>query len=96
MESFENDKVLLKADGYADLFICVQTLIHYDEYKYTLLNDPTFVRSWKTFDSRVDHTSSNAILVVLIVHPSLGAYIMFLFDVIVYSFVTNFPPINPC
>ena len=83
--SYENNKVLLNANSYAELVHCVQTLLDYDEYKYNLLKDPTFARSCDTFDTRVEPTSTQDILVALIMHPSSGKHGMSLFDELVYT-----------
>jgi len=63
----------------------------YDEYKYSLLNDPTFARSFETFDERVEPTTTQDILVALRIHPSSGHHGMSLFDELVYtSFVSDY------
>jgi len=84
-ESYENNKVLLSADSYLELFNCVQTLMDDDEYKYNLLNDPTFASSCDTFDKRVEPTSTQDILVALRMHPSSSDHGMCLFDELVYT-----------
>ena len=49
------------------------------------LNDPTFVTSCDTFDTRVEPTTTQDILVALIMHPSSGDHGMSLFDELVYT-----------
>ena len=86
MERHEENEVQQSADSYMKLFICVQTLMDYDEYKYDLIHDQVFVRSCEAFDSRVEPTSSQDIFAALIMHPSSGDSGMVLFDEAVYSF----------
>jgi len=59
--------------------------MEYDEYKYNLLNDPNFLRSSNTFDSRVEPTLTQDIFVALIMHPFSGDRGMSLFDELVYT-----------
>jgi len=79
MERHEENEAQQSSDSYADLFVCVQTLMNYDEYKYDLIHDQVFVRSRKTFDSWVWPTSTQDILAALRMHPSSGEYGMVLF-----------------
>jgi len=59
----------------------------YDEYKYNLLNDPTFASCCNTFDKRVETTSTQDILVALRMHPSSGDHGISLFDKLIYTFL---------
>ena len=47
--------------------------------------NPTFARRYDTFDKRVKPTSTQDILVALIMHPSSGDQGMSLFDELVYT-----------
>jgi len=60
--------------------------VDYDDYKYTLVNDPIFGWSCEPFDSRLEPKLFEEIIAALRVHPSSGAYGMFLFDVIFYFY----------
>jgi len=85
MESSENNKVWMSAASYELFSNCVQTLIDYDQYKYSLLNDPTIASDCDTFDKRVEPTSTQDILIALRMHPSSGDHGMSLFDELVYT-----------
>ena len=89
MERHEENEVQQSSASYMELFICVQTLMDYDEYKYDLIHDQVFVRSCEAFDSRVEPTSTQDIFAALIMHPSSGEYGMVLFDEAVYSFFNS-------
>ena len=87
MERHEENEVQQSAASHMELFICVQTLMDYDEYKYDLIHDDqVFVRSCEAFDSRLEPTLSQDIFAALIMHPSSGDSGMVLFDEAVYSF----------
>jgi len=85
MEKYENNKVRMSADSYAEFYNCVETLLEFDEYKYNLLNDPVFASRCDTFDSRVEPRSIQDILVALRMHPSSGDHGMSLFDKLIYT-----------
>ena len=82
---YDNNKVSLSDDSYEELFNSVQTLMEYDVYKYNLLNNPNFLRRCNTFNSRDEPTSTQDILVALIMHPLSGGRGISLFDELVYT-----------